>query len=176
MTSLAGLCYEYWRRELTYNSISFRLLSRSDFLLIQQWLLKPHVIAWWHESLDLLGIEAKYGPRIDGIEPTHVFVIEYCKRPVGWIQRYRWSDYPAHAQIMGADAESAGIDLAVGEQDMIEIGLGPTAIRKFVDEIIFLDPTIREVLTDPEENNLRSLGAFKKVDASSTLAGGWIQQ
>jgi hypothetical protein len=34
--------------------------------------LKPHVDAWWHEPLDLAGLEQKCGPRIDGIVPTHL--------------------------------------------------------------------------------------------------------
>jgi aminoglycoside 6'-N-acetyltransferase len=149
-------------------SISFRPLSRSDFPLFQRWLLEPHVVAWWHESLDLAGIEAKYGPRIDGTERTHVCVIEYRKRPVGWIQWYRWSDYPEHALQLGAGPESAGIDLAIGEQEMMGMGLGPAAIRKFINQTIFVDPTIRAVIADPAESNLRSLRAFKKAGFSVT--------
>jgi hypothetical protein len=89
------------------------------FSLLHRWLAEPHVLAWWHEPIDLHGIEAKYGPRIDGIEPTHVFAIEYHHRPVGWIQWYRWSDYQEHAQQLRAELESAGIDLAIGERELL---------------------------------------------------------
>jgi aminoglycoside 6'-N-acetyltransferase len=154
--------------ETMLESISFRPLSRSDFPLFQRWLLEPHVATWWHESLDLAGIEAKYGPRIDGTEPTYVFVIEYRKRLVGWIQWYRWSDYPEHALQLGAGPESAGIDLAIGEREMMGMGLGPAAIRKFINQTIFVDPTIRAVIADPAESNLRSLRAFKKAGFSVT--------
>lgn len=153
-----------------HRSIFFRPLSRSDFPLFQRWLLEPHVVVWWHESLDLAGIEAKYGPRIDGIEPTHVFVIEFLKRPVGWIQWYRWSHYPEHARQLGAGPQSAGIDLAIGEPDMVGIGLGPAAIRKFLDQTIFVDPTIHAVIADPAESNIRSLRAFKKAGFTVTKA------
>jgi RimJ/RimL family protein N-acetyltransferase len=149
-----------------HNSMFFRSLSRSDFPLLQRWLLEPHVAPWWRESLDLAGICAKYVPRIDGTDPTHVFVIEYRERPVGWIQWYRWSDYPEHALQLGAERESAGIDLAIGEREMIGIGLGPAAIRRFLSQIVFADPTVCAVVADPEENNLRSLAAFKKVGFS----------
>jgi aminoglycoside 6'-N-acetyltransferase len=53
---------------------SFRPLSRSDFPLLQEWLGRAHVAAWWHERLDLTSVEVKYGPRVDGTEPTYVFV------------------------------------------------------------------------------------------------------
>ena len=145
------------------DSISFRPLGRSDFPLLQRWLAQPHVVQWWHEPLDLAGVEAKYGPRVDGTEPTHVFVIEDSRRPVGWIQWYWWADYPRHARQLGADMTSAGIDLAIGELEMIGRGLGPNAIRQFLEQIVWVDPAINAVVTDPEENNLQSLRAFQKA-------------
>jgi aminoglycoside 6'-N-acetyltransferase len=66
--------------------VSFRALERSDFPLLQQWLSESHVDAWWHEPLDRAGLEQKYGLRIDGIEPTHVFIIEHQGQPIGWIR------------------------------------------------------------------------------------------
>ena len=66
--------------------VSFRALDRSDFPLLQRWLSAPHVDAWWREPLDLRRLERKYGPRIDGIEKTHVFIFEHKDRPIGWIQ------------------------------------------------------------------------------------------
>jgi hypothetical protein len=54
-------------------SISFRPLEPSDFRLLQEWLAGPHVAVWWKErTIDLASVEAKYGPRVDGTEPTHV--------------------------------------------------------------------------------------------------------
>jgi len=144
-------------------SISFRPLRRSDFPLLQEWLSTPHVAAWWNEVLDLASIEAKYGPRVDGAEPTHVFVIEEVGRPIGWIQWYLWSDYPEHARQLGVEPASAGIDLAIGEHAMTGLGLGPVAIREFLRLIVFADPKVVAVITDPEERNLRSLRAFKKA-------------
>jgi aminoglycoside 6'-N-acetyltransferase len=111
-------------------SLSFRPLVRSDFPLLQEWLSAIHVGVWWHERLDLAGVAARYGPRVDGAEP-HVFVIEDGGRPVGWIQWYLWSDYPEHALQLGAELTSAGIDLAIGELVMTGLGLGPIAICEF---------------------------------------------
>src|SRR5215475_5263877 len=91
--------------------ITFRRLSRADFPLLEQWLKKPHVLRWWREPLDGAALEAKYGPRIDGVEPTFVFVIEYDGRPVGWIQWYRWAYYELHARKIGVAFSDAGIDL-----------------------------------------------------------------
>lgn len=144
-------------------SISFRALERSDFPLLRRWLSEPHVDEWWHEPLDLPGLEKKYGPRIDEVEPTRVFVMEHEKRPIGWIQWYRWADYPAHAAQIGAETNAAGMDLSIGELSFIGIGIGSTAIRTFVREVISADPGVTSIVTDPEERNGRSRRAFEKA-------------
>jgi aminoglycoside 6'-N-acetyltransferase len=146
----------------------FRPLRRSDFPLLERWLREPQVQAWWHEPLDLTGIEIKYGPRVDGIEPTHVFIIESKEEPLGLIQWYRWADYPEHARQLGAEPNSAGLDLALGEKGVLGLGLGPAAIRQFLREIVFADPTVLSVIADPQEDNRRSLRAFEKAGFTVT--------
>ena len=153
---------------LTRASISFRPLGRCDFPLLQEWLSAPHVAMWWHDRLDLASVDAKYGPRVEGAEPTRVFVIEHLARPVGWIQWYLWSDYAEHALQLRAELPSAGIDLAIGELAMTGLGLGPVAIYEFLRQIVFADPSVSAVITDPEEGNLRSLRAFEKAGFTVT--------
>ena len=105
---------------------------------------------------------------MDGAEPTHVFAIENNGSPVGWIQWYLWSDYPQHALQLGADLASAGIDLAIGEQAMTGLGLGPAAIGEFLRQIVFANPGVSAVIADPEEGNFRSLRAFEKAGFTVT--------
>lgn len=143
--------------------VSFRALERSDFPLLRRWLSEPHVDAWWHERLDLAGLEKKYGPRIDGVEPTHVFIIERAKQPMGWLQWFRWSDYPDHSAQLEAEPGAAGMDLSIGEVALIGIGLGSEAIRKFIVDVICAEPDITAMVTDPEERNGRSCRAFEKA-------------
>ena len=123
----------------------------------------PHVAAWWNERADLASIEAQYGPPIDGLEPTNVFLILNEGEPIGWIQWYSWADYPTHARQLGAEPCSTGIDLAIGRFDRIGTGLGPLAIRTFLSDIVFSDPSVCAVAADPEEANIRSVRAFEKA-------------
>jgi len=148
---------------LMYPSLSFRALERSDFPLLQRWLAAPHVVAWWNERFDLAHVESKYGPRVDGAEPTHVFVVEQEGKPIGWIQWYLWADYPEHARQIGAKFTSAGIDLAIGEVRMTGLGLGPVTIVEFLKQFVFTNPAVCAVTADPEECNFRSLHAFEKA-------------
>jgi len=148
--------------------LSFRPLTRSDFPLLQKWLSEPHVEEWWHQPLDHFGVEDKYGPRVDGIEPTYLFVILFNEKPAGWIQWYKWTDYPDHAAQLGAELTAAGIDLAIGEKELLGNGLGTAVIIEFLNRIIFADPGITAIVTDPEEKNFRSLRAFEKAGFVAT--------
>jgi aminoglycoside 6'-N-acetyltransferase len=143
--------------------ISFRALETADFPSLQQWLSNPHIDEWWHQRLDRDGIERKYGPRINGTEPTHVFIIEHERLSIGWVQWHRWSDYPEHAVQLKVPPAAAGVDLAIGEVTLIGKGLGPRIIRDFVLEVIAVQSGITSVVTDVEERNGRSVRAFEKA-------------
>jgi aminoglycoside 6'-N-acetyltransferase len=135
---------------------------------LQRWLREPHVDRWWNGPQDLPAVYAKYLPRIDGRVPTFTFVIEQDAVPIGWIQWYRWADYPEHAAQIGAGQDSAGVDLAIGEVDRIGHGIGPRALRAFLDRIVFTNPAIVACITDVQTANHRSLRAFTKAGFTRT--------
>lgn len=143
--------------------ISFRRLQRADFPLLQNWLAAPHVATWWNEHFDLSSLEARYGPGIDGREPIYVYLIECAGVPIGWIQWYRWRGFPEHAKRLGADASSAGLDLAIGEIRMTGRGVGPVVIREFGTKYIFVNSDVSAIVADPATSNLRSVRAFQKA-------------
>jgi aminoglycoside 6'-N-acetyltransferase len=134
--------------------------------MLQKWLAAPHVAVWWNEHFDLANLEAKYGPGIDGSEPIHVYLIQFQGVPIGWIQWYRWRDFPKHAIQLGADHRAAGIDLAIGEIEMTGHGLGPAAIRQFGTDYIFTNGDLDAIVADPSVSNLHSVSAFKKAGFS----------
>ena len=143
--------------------VSFRPMGRSDFPLLQQWLAAPHVAVWWNAPFDLASLEATFGPGIDGSEPMHVYLIQLEGVPIGWVQWYRWRDFPTHATRLGADHRSAGIDLAIGEIKMTGRGLGPAVIREFGTNYIFAHGDLDAIVADPSVSNLHSVSAFKKA-------------
>ena len=145
------------------DGLGFRSLSEQDLPLLQVWLSRPHVAEWWRQPLDLDGVRSMFRPAIAGRKPTHVYVIERHGQPVGWIQWYRWSNFPEHAARIGAEPHTAGIDLAIGEPELLGQGIGTRAIRTFVERWVFVDPTITACITDPDERNVRSLRALEKA-------------
>jgi aminoglycoside 6'-N-acetyltransferase len=145
------------------DGIVFRPLSEQDLPLLQVWLSRPHVAKWWRQPLDLEGVRSMFRPAIEGRKPTHVYVIEREGRPAGWIQWYRWSDFSEHAARLGAEPNTAGIDLAIGEPGLLGQGIGPRAIATFLQRWVFVDPTITACVVDPDERNLRSIRALEKA-------------
>ena len=74
--------------------VTIRPLARDDFPLLHRWLAMPHVQAWWPgEPATPAGIERKYAPRVDGTEPTRVFIIELTGQAIGIILCYRHEDH-----------------------------------------------------------------------------------
>lgn len=129
--------------------ISFRQIGKDDVAQLQEWLDRPHVAEWWRNedaSTYLAQAHEHYLIVVDG-------------RPVGMIQTYLVDDYPEWKAIVGDDANMAGVDLFIGEEDLIGAGLGPQVLRAFVDEVVSTDVCVATV----EEANRRSWRAFEKA-------------
>jgi aminoglycoside 6'-N-acetyltransferase len=144
-------------------ALELRPLRLEDVPLIVRWLAEPHVAAWWRDGMDLAAAIAHYHPRIEGSDPTPVRIISVRGRPAGWIQWYRWADYPRHAAELGAGPDAAGLDLAIGEPDLVGLGIGPRAIEELLHREIWRDPGLTACVCDPELANERSLRAFAKA-------------
>jgi hypothetical protein len=118
--------------------------------------------ALWDEHRSLEDVRERYAPRVDGGEAVSMFVFAADARDAGFVQWYRDADDPESWPFdVGADA--AGMDLAIGEPELVGQGLGPKVIDAFVREIVFADPAVAACVADPDVRNRRSLRAFEKA-------------
>ena len=141
--------------------IEFLPLAETDLPLVAEWLRREHVARWWRDDVD--GSIAEYRAAIEGRDPTKHFLIVVDGLPAGMIQTYRVADYPEWQQVVQVGDDVAGVDLLVGEPDLVGAGLGPRALSAFVREVVFLDPAIGAVVAGVEEPNRRSCRAFEKA-------------
>lgn len=132
--------------------ISFRPIAESDLPRLQSWLDRDHVALWWRDE------RAE-----DHLDPNEHFVIELDGEPIGLIQTYLVDDYPEWKSVVGDEPDLAGVDLLIGEEDLIGSGLGPQVLGHFVDEIVFGRPGTAAVVATVEEANRRSWRAFEKA-------------
>jgi aminoglycoside 6'-N-acetyltransferase len=141
--------------------IEFRPLGEEDLPLLRDWLRRDHVRLWWRDPIE----EAVEGCRvaIEGREPTAYYLIVLEGRPVGMIQTYLASDYPEWEEIVQVGDGVAGVDLLIGEADLVGRGLGPRILAEFVRGVVFADPGATAVVATVEEPNRRSWRAFEKA-------------
>jgi aminoglycoside 6'-N-acetyltransferase len=112
----------------------------ADFELLVRWRALPHVHGWWepdHPAPDLEEVRAFYGPRTRAEDPTTSCIIELDGTPIGYLQFYRWLAWPEEAEALevGADADAFGIDLFIGEPDLIGRGVGTRVVSLICDHL-----------------------------------------
>lgn len=155
-------------------TVEFRRLDRADFPLLAVWLDQEHVVRWWPEAHDPAALEAHYGPTIDGVDPTEVFVVLYRSHPIGLIQRYRvddYSDWAATLRSAGVTEASAGIDYLIGDPELIGVGLGPEMIAAFIHETWARYPELPQIAVAVQQANRRSWRALEKCGFRRVYAG-----
>ena len=107
----------------------------------------------------------KYRRRIKGVDddPTLIFCIRHRGRPIGFIQSYRIDDYDDYGKALALDVPAAGIDLFIGEPDLVGKGHGPALIRAFLRDVVFKTYDVAECVIGPSIKNLSAIRAYEKA-------------
>jgi aminoglycoside 6'-N-acetyltransferase len=139
--------------------IAFEPLAEEHLALVSEWLGRDHVRRWWRDPVNEVLAECRAA--IEGREPTAHYVIVLDGRPGGMIQTYRASDYPEWEAIVGVGPGVAGVDILIGEPDLVGHGHGPRILADFASRIVFADPEVHACVATVEEANRRSWRAFE---------------
>ncbi|TAI66538.1 GNAT family N-acetyltransferase [Bradyrhizobium sp. Leo170] len=130
-------------------------MAAADLALIERWLALPHVREWWGDPSEQYALVSG-----DLDEPAmDQFIVSVDGSDFGYIQCYAltaWNEgFGAHPK------GTRGIDLFIGEPDMIGRGHGSALIRRFVIER--LGQGAPRIVTDPDPNNARAVRAYEKA-------------
>jgi aminoglycoside 6'-N-acetyltransferase len=145
--------------------------------VLSEWLSSPHVKVWWREESDLDSIEERYGPVVDGMDPTEVFIVERGGQSIGLTQRYKFDDNPAWQSalsVAGTPQNAAGIDYLIGVEQLTGIGLGPKVINRFVRETWTRYPDIAAVVVNISADNRRSWRALEQAAFRRAWSGALV--
>lgn len=138
-----------------------------DLALLVGWLARPHVRAWWDpdEPVPTLDeVRGKYGARTGSGSATTPCVIELAGRPIGYLQFYPWLAYPEEVREIGIPARPAsyGLDLFIGEPELIDAGLGTRVVR-LACRFLAAERDADDVMLTTEVGNLRAQRAYEKA-------------
>ena len=105
----------------------------------------------------------RYLPRIRGEDPTLAFVITLGDRSIGYIQGYFIADDPDYAAQVEVEEGAAGIDMYIGEPDLVHRGLGSLIVRQFLRDIVFDEMGAASCAIGPEPGNQIAIRAYEKA-------------
>ena len=133
----------------------FRPMTTADLTLIRRWLGLPHVRKWWGDPDDQYALVSG-----DLDEPAmDQYIVSTGGNDFGYLQCY---DQTAWNSGFGDQPEGTrGIDLFIGEPDMIECGHGSAFIRAFADDR--LRRGTPRLVVDPDLANRRAIRAYAKA-------------
>ena len=124
--------------------------------MLAAWLAEPHVTEWWDDpEVELAAIRE----HIDSVS-VEPLMIEVDRHPIGYMQTYDphlEDGHPYQDQPFG----TLGIDISIGDPDLIGIGHGSAIVRQFVGEL-FAEGAPR-VIIDPDPTNRRAIRAYEKA-------------
>jgi aminoglycoside 6'-N-acetyltransferase len=133
----------------------FHPMIAADLPLIRRWLALPHVLEWWGDPEQQYALVSG-----DLTEPNmHQFIFSAAGSPFGYLQCYDLSDW--NTGLGPQPPGTRGIDLFIGDPNMIGCGHGSALIRCFVDDLLQKGPP--RVVTDPDPENARAIRAYEKA-------------
>lgn len=144
--------------------INFVPLSAEYFNILCGWFNTQHVQEFYSlRSWTLEEVTQKFTPRIYGKEAIYGFIIFLKNRPIGYVQYYAISEYPWPNQNFLAEViqKGAGVDLFIGERDLLRKGVMSCALTRFLN--LYIWPKYKYCVVDPDVKNKISELFFKKL-------------
>jgi aminoglycoside 6'-N-acetyltransferase len=143
----------------TYRFVPLRLPNAT---LLHGWLQQEHVRAFWDDGDRTLDqVKAHYFQQ----RSVNQFLILYLNQPIGYIQSCQIDEKHELAKFRAKEGQTYGIDLFIGDKELIGKGLSLDILKAFIQFLIQSHPLLKAVLFDPSENNPRAIHIFVKLGA-----------
>lgn len=130
--------------------------------MLHAWLNRPHIVEWWGEGPSPEEVQAQYLPRALMAERVTPYIGMLDDQPFAYAQSYVALGSGGGWWMDETDPGVRGIDQLIAEPDLLGQGLGTRLVRSLVD-LLFADPAVTKVQTDPHPDNLRAIGCYEKA-------------
>lgn len=150
--------------------VTLRPLVAADLPMLHDWLNRPHLVEWWGGEAarpTLAEVMADYHPDALAAEAVTAYIAMRGDEPIGYAQSYVamgsgdgwWADE--------TDPGVRGIDQSLANAHDLGQGLGTQLVRALA-ALLFADPAVTKIQTDPAPGNARAIRCYEKV--------GFVQQ
>ena len=140
-------------------------MTEHDLPLLHDWLNRPHISEWWggdEARPSLAQVQEHYLPRILAEESVTPYIALLGDEPIGYAQSYvalgtgdGWWEHET-------DPGVRGIDQLLANPGQLGHGLGTRLVRELL-ELLFADPAVTKIQTDPAPNNLPAIRCYEKA-------------
>ena len=157
--------------------IEFRPLTDDDLPLLHRWLNDGPVLEWYaRQPRSLEQVGERYRDRIEGRDPTRLYVSRVDGEDAGMFQTYRVADHPEYERAIAGEPGWAGMDYLTGESRFRGIGLGPKLVDRFLVDVVFASSEVLACVSGPDPNNVASIrtlerSGFHWIRSVETAAG-----
>ena len=143
--------------------IRLRLMTEHDLPMLHAWLNRAHIVEWWGgERPTLEQVRHDYMPSVLARQRVTPYIATRDGEPFAYAQSYVaigagdgwWQDE--------TDPGVRGIDQSIASPELLGIGLGTRLVRALVD-LLFSDPAVTKIQTDPSPNNHRAIRCYEKA-------------
>ncbi len=151
------------------NRVTVRAMTRGDLPDVTRWRQSDHLHRWWASDGEPTSerVAAQYGPSIDGLTPTRMWIAEVNGRSVGFLQDYRIGDYPEYA-VLAPDPDAIGVDYAIAEQ-WSGRGFGVRVLWSWMVRARRRFPDATAFFAAPDHRNAASLRVLAKAGFTEGL-------
>jgi aminoglycoside 6'-N-acetyltransferase len=150
--------------ETSSGTIAFRRLAHDDLAELFDWLCRPHVKRGYASAPSSYAeVVARYGPRADDGNAVRAHIVLLDGARVGYAQHYALDAFPEYAAKVASGPRTAAVGLLIGEEALTGNGLGPRAIRRYVEDIVLGNGEFDACIAAPVEGDARAIRAFEKA-------------
>jgi AacA4 family aminoglycoside N(6')-acetyltransferase len=150
---------------LNENTLSLRLMTEHDLAMLHDWLNRPHIVEWWggeEERPTLDEVHEHYLPRVLAQESVTPYIAMLGNEPIGYAQSYVALGSGDGWWEEETDPGVRGIDQSLANPTQLNKGLGTKLVRTLV-ELLFSNPAVTKIQTDPAPNNHRAIRCYEKA-------------
>jgi aminoglycoside 6'-N-acetyltransferase Ib len=145
--------------------VTLRLMTEHDIAMLHEWLNRPHIVQWWggeDNRPTLAQTRQQYLPRVLAAQRVTPYIALQGAQPIGYAQSYVamgsgggwWEDE--------TDPGVRGIDQSLAHASQLGQGRGTQMVAALV-ELLFSDPAVTNIQTDPAPHNARAIRCYEKA-------------